>query len=233
MSFKERLLEKFHNKPLISAIITSFSTRTLVLSALAFAINIAFALFNGIASLIYKSMWHGSLAIYYFFLSFMRLAIILIFFSLRRKHREDPDRMAFEKEKIYLFNGLLILLLAIALTAVNIEVIFSTRPAIAGEIFAIALATYSFYKITIAIINSARARRTTDAITKTIRNIGLVDAVVSMLMLTNTLITTFGSAVDMRLMLVFASVASSITNISVGSFMIIQGITNIMKYKRR
>lgn len=49
---------------------------TIIFFAIAFAINIAYAVINAVIGIIYLSFWYGALATYYIILAFMRGIIL-------------------------------------------------------------------------------------------------------------------------------------------------------------
>ena len=92
------------------------------------------------------------------------------------------------------------------------------RPVGTGLIHAIALAAYATWKITMAIINFFRRRRSRDLVVRQLRTINLMDALVSILTLQNTLIMV-NSQSNPRSMLTLAAISST------GIFLIIIGIS--------
>ena len=96
-------------------------------------------------------------------------------------------------------------------------------------VIAIANAAYSFFKITVAIVNLVKTVRMQNAVLQTIRNINFVDALVSILALTSTLIRTFGDFNSMRTMLVCVSVGVSLLTIAVGVTMIVKGALRLKR----
>ncbi len=89
-------------------------------------------------------------------------------------------------------------------------------------------AAYAFYKITMAIINLVKAKAAMDPIVQTIRNIGFVDALTSMLVLESRLISTFGSVdIDMRRLISISSISVCVFVVALGSYMVIRGIKKL------
>lgn len=78
------------------------------------------------------------------------------------------------------------------LTIIVAYMIGTKTPTEKSIVMAIASATYAFFKISMAIKNLVKAKSVQDPIIQTIKNIGFVDALTSMLVLEATLISTFG-----------------------------------------
>lgn len=60
------------------------------------------------------------------------------------------------------------------------------------EIIMITIATYTFYKVVLAIVNTVKIRKENSLLLSTIRNIGCADAAVSMLSLQRSMLVSFG-----------------------------------------
>lgn len=49
---------------------------TSVVSSFTAVINLAFMIVNGVMGIVYRSLWNGSICVYYFLLGFIRLSIV-------------------------------------------------------------------------------------------------------------------------------------------------------------
>ncbi len=94
---------------------------------------------------------------------------------------------------------------------------------------AIASETYAFIKMTMAIRNLVKARKFDDRLVQSLRNIGFVDAIASMLVLETTLISTFGNAGDMRSIILISGIVACAFVIALGSYMIIHAVNSEKK----
>ena len=85
-----------------------------------------------------------------------------------------------------------------------------------------AYAAYAFYKITIAIITLVKAHKQTDLTVRAIRNINLVDALVSILALQTALLTMFSEGdVNISLFNTMTGIVVSALSITIGVYMIV------------
>lgn len=91
----------------------------------------------------------------------------------------------------YSLLGILLLLLNLALSGVVLLTIAKGTAKTHSEIMVISIAAYTFYKITMAVINMVKVRKMKSPSLITIRNIGVADALVSILTLQTTMLASF------------------------------------------
>ena len=96
-----------------------------------------------------------------------------------------------EKRILPMAAGILLLALNFALTGVILLTIAQDTARRYSEIVVISIATYTFYKIIMAVVNMVKVRKTQSPVLITIRNIGTADALVSMLTLQATMLASF------------------------------------------
>lgn len=151
--------------------------RTVKLSLFSFLFNVVFATHHITFGIITKSWWLFTVGIYYTILSIVRFAVLQT-----NKGNHFITKLA----------GVMLMLLSLPLVGtVILSVVHGTAIAM-HEIIMIAMATYSFTKITLAIINLFKARKSTSARIVTLRNISLSDACVSVFTLQRYMLVSFG-----------------------------------------
>ena len=96
-----------------------------------------------------------------------------------------------EKRILPMAAGILLLVLNFALTGVILLTIAQDTARRYSEIVVISIATYTFYKIIMAVVNMVKVRKTQSPVLITIRNIGTADALASMLTLQATMLASF------------------------------------------
>ena len=96
-----------------------------------------------------------------------------------------------EKRILPMAAGILLLALNFALTGVILLTIAQDTAKRYSEVVVISIATYTFYKIIMAVVNMVKVRKTRSPVLITIRNIGTADALVSMLTLQATMLASF------------------------------------------
>lgn len=181
-----------------------------------FAATVVFALYNGALGLRHSSLWHGSICLYYILLSLLRGGLLLA------EGREDlPAR--WEKRVFYGTSGLLLALNG-ALVAPVALMVLSRRPVGLGLIPAIAAAAYTTYKMTAAAVGLGK--KNGNVFGRELGVLRFADALVSVLVLQNTLITVMAGEVSGG-MFRLAAVTSG------GIFFLIFGVSLLWYRKER
>lgn len=134
----------------------------------------------------HKSVWFYSLAAYYAILAVMR------FFLVRYTLRHEPGKERRQELRDYRVCGWILLFLNLALSGMMLYMIRENRVTRHHEITTIAMAAYTFLTLTMAIVNIFRYRKLGSPVISASRAVSLAAACVSMLMLENTMLTTFG-----------------------------------------
>lgn len=214
----------------IAVIMQNYDNKTLFFAVVSLVMNLAFAVMNGVLAVKYSSLWYGALAGYYTVLILFRIGIILAKFICDNKFSDDLTR---EKAgvKIYLASGAFLVVLDIAMaTAISMMIIFP-KPAPSGEIMAISTAAFTFYSMTMSIVNLVKAKRFNDYVTQALRNLNLATACMSMLSLTVSLISTFGGESDtsMSTMKSVIGLAVCVITLAMATFMIIKASKTLKK----
>lgn len=113
--------------------------------------------------------------------------------NTERKTSRMEDRELIRKKQISVIrtDGSLLLLLNLALSGVVLLTIAKGTAKTHSEIIVISIAAYTFYKITMAVINMVKVRKMQSPILITLRNIGVADALVSLLTLQATMLASF------------------------------------------
>ncbi len=201
----------------------NYRFRTLAFATCSFVINLAFVLFNTVLAILTGQIWYASLAGYYFLLSVLRGGV---FYGNKRataQAGQDEKELRRLQIKHYGYCGGALLFLDIAMSVAVTQMVLSQKPTQYTEIMAIVFATYAFYKISLAIWNTLKARRSKDLQLQCFRNIGLVDGAVSLLSLQTTLVATFSESGESMLLLnALTGAAVCLLTVGVGIFMLIQ-----------
>ncbi len=196
----------------------NYGFRTLVFAGCSFLMNLGFVVFNTVFALLTNDAWYGCLAGYYFLLSGLRGLV----FWWNRRAKEGELSPALQRRN-YGLCGWVLLVLDFAMAVAVTFMVLDQKPTQYTEITAIVFATWSVYKISLAIYNVFKARKTKNLQIQSFRNIGLVDAAVSLLSLQVTLVSTFSEeGADMFLLNAIVGACVCLFGIGVGVFMIIK-----------
>ncbi|MFQ7308301.1 MAG: hypothetical protein ACLROY_06755 [Mediterraneibacter sp.] len=166
-----------------------YTFRTILTTMPAFLINMAYTVYNGVIGIMNRSEWFITMAVYYSLLGIMRYRAV----SAGRKisRMEDPQQVERRQLSVIRTDGILLMVLNLALCGVVLLTIAQETAKAYSEIMVISIAAYTFYKITMAVINMIKVRKMQSPILIAIRNIGAADALVSMLTLQATMLASF------------------------------------------
>lgn len=202
-------------------LLRNFGFRTVIFSIGSFFMSLLFSVFNAYMGIANRSIWYGALAAFYISLAFLRGGV-LTYHKNRLVKKEKAQNEEILKAKIYRNSGVITLILNVALSVAIAQMIFSSAhfSYMGWTIFA--YAAYAFYKITMSIISFFRAHKQNDLTVRAIRNINLVDALVSILALQTALLTTFSQGeLNVPIANTLTGTAVSLISIAIGIYMII------------
>ena len=156
-----------------------------------------FAAYNIILGAFFVSAWRISAGIYYAFLAAARCMLIVS----EAKNFRESDRNAAARRERHTFYGVSVftLLINMALIAPVSIMAVGKKTVNTGTIAAITVAAYTTYKIAAACVCYKRAGKSDSLALMQLREIGLCDALISVLSLQNTLISVFSEAGDMSI----------------------------------
>ena len=183
--------------------------------------NALYGLFQLWLGFYHHTFWFYSLGAYYICLGVMR------FFLARHTTRYAPgERMRDELTK-YRACGIVFLLMNLALALIVFFMVYWNRTFEHHMITAIALAAYTFTSMAVAIINFVKYRKYNSPVFSAAKAISLAAALVSMLTLESTMLTTFSdgtmTAVEQKWMLGATGGAISVLIIATAVYMIVVG----------
>ena len=151
----------------------------------ALAWNALYGIFQLWLGFVHSTFWFYSLGAYYICLGVMR------FFLLLHTRRYAPgEKMRTELEK-YRACGWVLLIMNLALALIIFFMVYWNRTFEHHMITAIAMAAYTFTAFTVAIVNVVKYRKYNSPVFSASKAISLAAALVSMLTLESTMLTTF------------------------------------------
>ena len=190
-------------------------------AACGFAFNILYALGNGLLGIINGSVWFGVMCAYYIIFSVMRFAALICW----RKNSAYTDGSM--GRFVIRFSGVLLTVQSLMLTGI---IYISLAEHIAteyNEIIMITIASYTFFKIIMAIIRAVKHRKNNQLVYSAIRGIGYADVAVSILTMQRSMLVSFGD-MAYNSTLIFNAAAGA----AVCIFVFVLGAVMIMKGKK-
>ncbi len=218
-SIKARVQAGLKKRAFTRKLTENYTFRTLVFACCSFVINVGFVVFNTVFSILTANAWYASLAGYYFLLSVLRGGVFLAGKKAKARAQEESLRLELRN---YAWCGVALFALDLAMAVAVTFMVLKQKPTQYTEITAIVFAAFAFYKISLAVWNIFKAKKTNDLQIQAFRNIGLVDAAISLLSLQTTLVSTFSG--DGESMLVLNAITGAFVclfAVGVGVFMLL------------
>ena len=185
--------------------------------------NIAFAIFQLVLGFYHKSFWFYTMFAYYVMLGVMRFFLV----KHTRKYKANEETTIEVKKSILC--GYLLIAMNLALAVIVFFMVYWNRTFYHHMITTIALAAYTFFTFTFAIINLVKYRKYKSPIYSSAKTISLIAGAVSMLTLETTMLTTFGANESP----LFSQIMLSLTGVAVIGFAITMAIIMIVKGNRQ
>lgn len=222
----EKLLLTIKKTSYGARFLEDYTFRTILTTLPIFLINVVYTVYNGVIGVMNQSAWFITMAVYYSLLGIMRYFAV----NTERKtsRMENPKLIRKRELSVIRTDGILLLLLNLALSGVVLLTIAKGTAKTHSEIMVISIAAYTFYKITMTVINMVKVRKMQSPILITIRNIGVADALVSMLTLQTTMLASFQgtSSIDANRM-------NGITGLAVCILIALLGVSMIYYASKR
>ena len=199
MKFFKQTIEKYRSRPFLgkfggtvwSAIVTA-----------------AFAAYNVFLGMRTGGAWFYHIGVYYALLTCARAAILLS--EAKNLREQNEENKIIREKRTFRRVAVFTILIDLCIAAPIAMMTLGKKNVNAGTIAAITMAAYTTYKITAAVVrfNKAKSRAERPCI-KQLRQIGVSDALVSVLSLQNTLISVFSQGDEARTMFTLSCVSSA------------------------
>ena len=180
------LMKKFRSTKVGEKFLTDARFRAGVSLYQGFFINLLYIIVKLVSGIVYRSAWFIALAVYYILLAVMRFLLV------RRLNTQDE---AAELRR-YRLCGIMLLFMNQALTGIVVFIVRQNQGFAYPGFLIYAMAAYSFYAVTIAIVNIVKTRRHKSPILSASKAINLVAAMVSILSLETAMLAQFGGNDD-------------------------------------
>lgn len=221
MKVKQTVIQKFERTKIGRRLIREQRFRAVFSASISLLVNVLYAFYHGALGVANQSLWFVAMSAYYVILSSMRFSAVLC--ERRRKFSTSKDIEYFVAKLC----GDLLVLLSFILAGIVYISLFQHVAIKHHEIVMITIATYTFYKITLAIMRAIKQRKNTDPLLAVIRTIGYAEAAASLLTLQRSMLISFGSMDRENIALM-----NALTGISVCLFILLLGIFTILKSSR-
>lgn len=212
-TFKQDIIRLLRKFKFTSTLLDNYGYRTMMFSIVGFVLNVAYVVFIGILAIVTHSAWYIAITAYYLILTLMKGNI---FYSKKKYNTE------LKKARAYRFCGIMFILLMLAFSGVIVLIYTSNMYFEYAGIMIYAVAGYTFYKLTLAIINIFKARHQNDLYIQSLRNINLVSAMISIIVLQVAMFQAFSPQHNTSVFNGLTGGAISLLIVLLGAFMIIK-----------
>ncbi len=156
--------------------------RLLRLAVFSLIVNLLYAFYHGALGLLQGSVWFGASCVYYLLLGLFRFGILL-------SKQEGGERLR-------RFTGALLTLLGLALGLILALSLHQSRAVVYGLVPMLAIATYTFAKITVAVVNGVRHRAEPSGRLRSLQVLRWSEAALSLFTMQQSMLATFGDIND-------------------------------------
>ena len=210
---KDKIIQFLNNHKFTKTMLENYGYRTIIFSVFSFILNISYVIFLLVMSILTQSFWYYSITAYYFVLSLIKASV----FYSKKKHDTEEKQI-----KNHRLCGILFIVLMIAFSGVIVLIYTSNMYFEYAGLMIYAIAAFTFYKLTLAIVNMFKAHNQNDLCIQSIRNINLANALISLLVLQVALFQAFSPQSNTSFANALTGGAIAIAIISLGIFMIIK-----------
>jgi len=206
----------------INYIRDDYRRQTLVLTLPSIPFDILYALFSALTAIVCHSAWLGTMSAYYLLLSYLRINVL---YRTGRGRLSNNEKFS-EINNYKHFSRTLILVDFVLAGAVYL-IIFNKVLHDYPQYLIYLVSFYVFYKVILAGINLGKANKSQPLTTISLRKIGIVDALVSLLILQWALIRQFGNPLSD-----FARLMNSTIGVLVWFVILIMSLTGLIHCRR-
>lgn len=205
-----------------NAMLEDYGYRTIVFSTFSFLLNVAYIVFVGTFAIISRNAWYISMSAYYLCLSLMKGNV---FYSMRKHNTEIKQARA------YRYCGIIFICLAFVFSGLMTLIYAQNRVIKYAGVMIYVVAAYTFYKLTLAIYNIFKARKQDSLYVQSIRNINMVSALVSIVLLQVSMMQAFSQEHNQSIAHAFTGAGISIIILALAVFMIVKANKRLKEIK--
>lgn len=245
---QEKIIKFLQRHKFTNKLLSNYGYRTIIFSTFSFTLNVAYVVFMGVLAIMTRSAWYISITAYYIVLILMK-GNVLYFKYAERKHNKKHSSALMKRQntlesgseidvagvtnleefdsekrqaKTFRYCGAMFIFLTLALSGIIVLIYTSNMYFEYAGLLIYAVATFTFYRLTLSIINLFKARKQDDLYVQSIRNINLASALVSIVVLQVALFQAFSPESN-------TSIANGLTGGVVSLVILVLGIYMIVK----
>lgn len=214
---KIRTIRKsLYNISLIHRYQTDLAFKAEITLYLSVSINLIYSCFKAFAGLYYRSLWFGTVSLYYIILTITRFLLLSHIQRKKRNYKSEIQK--------YCLCGYLLLLLIFTIAGMNMYMIHEEKTSIYPLYFIYVVAGYTFYIFITAIINIVRYKKNDNLLYHASKMITLATAFVSVFSLQTAMFAEFSNNyMQQRTMNILTGTITFVIVMSIAVYMIIHG----------
>lgn len=188
-------------------------------------LNICFAIFKVLMGVVYQSKWLFAMAGYNTILSIMRF--ILVYRDQNDLKTENDHDKRIRGLHSYKVCGWLMLLLNSAISVIVVIVVFDNQAISYSGFLIYAIAVYTFYCLTMAIINMVKYWHRSNPVFSAVKRIGMAKALVSVFTMQVAMLTQFVGSNGME-----RQIVNGVTGFAVCGIITVMAVLMLIGVKR-
>lgn len=215
--------QKIYDHPLGNRYMTDATFKVRVSLFTSLGINLAYSALKLGTGVYYRSLWIGAIAVYYILLSMIRF--ILLYHMERKK---DAGMIA--EHRSYRVTAVLMMCTNLTLSGIVLNMILVEKTPAVADAFVIASAAYTFYILTVSIMDLIKYRKYKSPVMSAAKAIRFTQALVSMLSLEASMLVQFGNDENYRkLMLALTGAGVCVIVVAMSIYMIVHANKEIRR----
>lgn len=219
----KKMRQMVHDHPLGNRYMTDAAFKVRISLFVSLGINLVYSVFHLGSGFYYRSLWIGAIAVYYILLSMIRF--VLLYHMERKK-----DAGVIEEYHSYRITAVLMMCSNLTLSGIVLNMILGKKTPAVSDVFVIASATYTFYILTVSIMDLIKYRKYKSPVMSAAKAIRFAQALVSLLSLEASMLVQFGDDESYRrLMLALTGAAVCVIVVSMSVYMIAHATKEIKK----
>lgn len=184
--------------------------------------NLLYACYHGILGIMNVSLWFVTMCAFYGILAAMRFSAVLYW------RRNVSASLADTEYFVMKLSGILLIILSFILAVVNYISLSQNIAVKHNEIMMIAIAAYTFYKVSVAVAGAIKRRVNSSPLFDVVRNIRYAEVAASVLTLQRSMLVSFGAMKNEKIHMM-----NALTGVAVCLFVCILGIFMIMRAMKK
>lgn len=187
---KTWVVQKIYGSPLGQRFFKDMAFRNTASIYQGIAVSVLYALFRGVAAVVYGSVWFGAISVYYIILSVIRFALAGNLCAARKQ--ETAAQRLIKEYQGYRFCGYMMFILNVGMTGMVIQMIRDNRHYEYPGFIIYASAAYTFYLAIAATVNVFKLKRLNSPLFSAAKSLTFVGALMSVMALQTAMISRFG-----------------------------------------